>query len=399
MAIPRVTVIVPAYNAEKWLGDCLRSIRDQTYADWVCKVYDDGSTDKTRDIAKRFTEADPRFVLIEDKTNVGTPRRVAQAYSEVSSEFFCQVDADDVIAPDAVETLLEVLSGCYKEVGVVYSDYSKITADGEVVHDDKHFKNRCRTVFSLKRMQTLGFCAFQFRLIRTAAYRDSLGVDGSVPTGEDFDLVLKLAETCQFVHVRRRLYFYRQHDAQTSRTRTHLLEHTCKRLMEESRDRVSNPSCVVVVPYTGVDDAYALRKWTQHKTDGAMILVVVTDLLNDPDVIECKEYANHRVEVIPLREDPETDYAALASRMAKGVPAFELPEAFVPSPGVVDDMLAGNSVRVVTLEPRTSWLLQSGIIQSYVVKSLDEDSTESVGDGPPGQSALYRMTREKFNAP
>lgn len=394
MGSPRVTVIVPAYNAEAYLDDCLRSIRDQSFTDFVCNVYDDGSQDQTLAIARRFSDEDERFRAIPGK-NLGTPRRVAAAYREVTSEFFCQVDADDMLTPDALGLTTKVLSGCPEHVGVVYSDYQRITEDGVVETEDPAFDGRCRTVFSLQRMQQKGFCAFQFRLVRTSAYQGCRGVDASVPTGEDFDLVLKLAERTQFVHIPQPLYLYRQHSGQTSRKNPSHLEVVCKKMMEDSYTRKSQPSFAVVIPYTGVDDAFALRQWVQQVASADILVAIVTDDVEDADVVECKAYSHSRVEVIKKR-DEETDYGYVVSRMVKGAPTYEFTEALVPSPGVVEDLIRGNSVPVLTLEPRSSWLLQSAGLQSDVVPLVAQGSAEIVGDGPPGNSALYRLTREEL---
>lgn len=393
MVSPLATVIVPAYNAEPYLEDCLESIRRQTLPDFVCKVYDDGSKDRTLEIANRFAKVDPRFQVISGD-NQGTPRRVAQAYSDVTSEFFCQVDADDMIVPEALDLTVKTLSGCPQHVGVAYSDYQRINQDGSPDPNDPHFVSRCRQTFSLRRMQNKGFCAFQFRLIRTEAYKKCRGVDPTVPTGEDFDLVLKLAEHTQFIHIPQKLYLYRQHDYQTSRKNPSHLELVCQGMMQRSQERKANPAFAVVLPYSGVDDAFALRLWAQQQAPVDVLMAVVTDEI-DPDVAECKSYSHHRVEVITRREDPDTNYGELASRMVKGVPTVEFSEMLVPSHGVLSEVIAGKSIPVATLEPRSSWLLQTGGLQSEVLEIIAQESVEMVGNGLPGESCLYRLTREE----
>lgn len=393
MGDSRVTVIVPAYNAEPYIADCLQSIQAQSFKDYVCQVHDDGSTDRTREIAEGFAKADQRFKIIHGE-NIGTPRRVAQAYRGVTSEFFCQVDADDMIATEALALAVSTLSGCPQRVGVVYSDYQRINADGTPDHDDPHFESRCRQPFSLRRMQQNGFCAFQFRLMRTQTYRICRGVDQTLATGEDFDLVLKLAEYCQFVHIPRKLYLYRQHEQQTSKKNPSHLEMLCKDMMAKSAKRKANPAFAVTLPYAGVDDAFSLRTWVQQQAPVDVLFGVVVDD-TDPDVLECKEYSHHRVEIIPRRDDPGVDYGRLVSRMVQDAPTVEFTEALIPSPGVLTDIIAGKSIPVLTLEPRASWLLQSGGLQFDVMRNLVEDSTEFIGDGLPGDSALYRLTREE----
>lgn len=394
MDSPRVTVVVPAYNAEPYLEDCLQSIASQVFEDFICKVYDDGSQDKTGSIAQRFAARDKRFQYIPGK-NLGTPRRVAMAYREVTSEFFCQVDADDKITRDALALTVHTLSRCPQHIGVVYSDYQRMNSDGTPDPEDPHFIGRCRQIFSLRRMQNTGFCAFQFRLIRTSAYQASRGLDMSLETGEDFDMVLKLAEVCQFVHIPRKLYQYRQHKDQTCRKNPSKLEYLCKRMMDRSRTRKANPGLVLAVPYNSVDDAFAIRHWAQQAASTDVLLAIIAADV-DPEILECQEYSQHRVEIIPKRDNPDTDYAYIASRMVRDTQTIAFDEALVPSPGVIDDILADRSIPVFTLEPRTSWLLQAGTIQFDVLRNLvQEEDVVHLGDGPPGESALYRLTREE----
>ncbi len=392
MSGSRVTVVVPAYNAEEYLEDCLRSVEQQSFPDFVCKVYDDGSQDRTREVAKAFVERDSRFQLFTNG-HLGTPGRVAQAYSEVASEFFCQVDADDRVVPEALAMTLRTLEGCPKQVGVVYSDYLRVRSDGFPDEHDPHFRKRCRQMFSLRRMQQVGLCAFQFRLIRTDAYERTAGVDPELPTGEDFDLVLKLAETCQFAHIPQKLYEYRQHALQTSRNNKSILEHTCKGLMRESVQRLANPALAIVVPYDGMDALASVRSWCAQVTSKP-ILIAVNYTDTDPELFECQEYSHQRVELIPHK--PGVDAQVQVSRMLRGAPTIALDEPLVATAGVAEDLIQKRAVPVMSLEPRSSWLLQDAGLKFDAVAPLAYGSGEIVGEGEPGQSALLRLSREEI---
>ena len=69
--MPKVSIIIAAYNAEKYLDRCLRSIADQTMPYFEAIIVDDGSTDGTARIAQSYVERDKRFHLIEEKQNCG----------------------------------------------------------------------------------------------------------------------------------------------------------------------------------------------------------------------------------------------------------------------------------------------------------------------------------------
>lgn len=80
---PRLTVVVPLYNVEEYLGACLESLAGQTMADLEVVMVDDGSTDGSADVALEFSRRDPRFRLIRQKNeglgaarNAGPGRRI-----------------------------------------------------------------------------------------------------------------------------------------------------------------------------------------------------------------------------------------------------------------------------------------------------------------------------------
>lgn len=64
---PQVSVIVPVYNQERYLEECISSIRRQTLAEWECLIINDGSSDSSGEIARRFSEADSRIRYFEQK--------------------------------------------------------------------------------------------------------------------------------------------------------------------------------------------------------------------------------------------------------------------------------------------------------------------------------------------
>ncbi len=101
----KVSVIVPAYNAEKYIGRCLNSILQQTYRNLEIIVLNDGSTDKTASIIKSFVEVDDRVILI-DKKNSGTYLTRKLGMQSSTGESIFHVDADDFLELNAIEILV-----------------------------------------------------------------------------------------------------------------------------------------------------------------------------------------------------------------------------------------------------------------------------------------------------
>lgn len=103
--MPRITAIVPIYQVEPYLDECLRSLREQTLGDFEVVMIDDGSTDGSAAIAERTAERDRRFRLIrQPNRGLGNARNTGVAAA--SGELLSFVDSDDVLPPDAYERLL-----------------------------------------------------------------------------------------------------------------------------------------------------------------------------------------------------------------------------------------------------------------------------------------------------
>ncbi len=101
-----ISVIVPIYNVSKYLGDCLQSILLQDYNDFEVLCVNDGSTDDSAEIVKKFEELDKRFKLFQQSNSgVSVARNLGLKYAQ--GEYICFVDADDMIAPNFLRVLYE----------------------------------------------------------------------------------------------------------------------------------------------------------------------------------------------------------------------------------------------------------------------------------------------------
>jgi CDP-glycerol glycerophosphotransferase len=103
--VARVSVVVPIYNVEPFLDECLRSIAGQTFADLEVVMVDDGSTDTSAAIAERFAQRDARFRLIS-QPNAGLGAARNAGLDAASGEHLAFVDSDDVLPRDAYERLI-----------------------------------------------------------------------------------------------------------------------------------------------------------------------------------------------------------------------------------------------------------------------------------------------------
>lgn len=128
-----VSVIMPMYNAERFVAEAVRSVLSQTYTTWELLIVDDGSTDRSVEIAQSFEKSDARIrVLFNDCHNQmpSGPRNYGLRHAQ--GQYIAFLDSDDCWLPQKLQHQLPLFSDA--GVSVVYSDYEKIDEEGTRRH-------------------------------------------------------------------------------------------------------------------------------------------------------------------------------------------------------------------------------------------------------------------------
>lgn len=128
-ASPRVAVVIPAYNAQATLDATLRSVRAQTHTALEIVVVDDGSRDATAEIAQAHAARDARLRVITHP-NAGVAAARNRGIAETTADLVAPVDADDLWAADKIARQLDALARGGPRVGLVYTWYAAIDAEG-----------------------------------------------------------------------------------------------------------------------------------------------------------------------------------------------------------------------------------------------------------------------------
>ncbi|MFE4977608.1 CDP-glycerol glycerophosphotransferase family protein [Kitasatospora sp. NPDC056651] len=107
---PRLSIVVPIYNVERYLVECLDSIAAQTFTDFECVMVDDGSKDGSAALAEAYAAEDSRFRLVRQvNKGLGAARNTGIRHIDPDSEFLCFVDSDDSMPPSAYELMINTL--------------------------------------------------------------------------------------------------------------------------------------------------------------------------------------------------------------------------------------------------------------------------------------------------
>lgn len=120
-----VSVIVPAYNVEKYIEQCIRSILKQSYKQLEVIVVDDGSTDSTGEILKQMQKDDDRLIAISQE-NCGVSCARNKGIEKASGDYLVFVDGDDYLASDCIFYLLQLVLETKTDFGLSLNCYSKV---------------------------------------------------------------------------------------------------------------------------------------------------------------------------------------------------------------------------------------------------------------------------------
>lgn len=126
-----VSIIVPVYNAGKWIEDTILSVRSQTYRDWELILVDDGSTDNSVEEIRRFmTDGEDRIRLIDaGAKNCGAAHARNRGVEEAKGRYICYIDADDLWSPDKLEkqiAFMEENDAAFSFTGYEFADESGV---------------------------------------------------------------------------------------------------------------------------------------------------------------------------------------------------------------------------------------------------------------------------------
>lgn len=123
--MPEISIIIPIYNAEKYLVRCLDSIKAQNFIDWECILVNDGSTDNSEALCERYADEDSRFRLI-NKINGGVSSARNAGLDVAKGTWIAFVDSDDFVDPDYL-TIPDNLNDC----DIVQKSYEKLKKNGQ----------------------------------------------------------------------------------------------------------------------------------------------------------------------------------------------------------------------------------------------------------------------------
>src|SRR5688572_18270614 len=239
---PTVSVIIPSYNHEEFIGECIQSVLDQTFQDFEIVITDDASSDRTIEIVEGFDDA--RIKLFKYSKNQGASIAANNCINRSKGKYIAMLSSDDVWYPEKLEIQVKYLDE-HPEIGAVFGKVDWVDETGQIIQS-KNFpyadvfdvKNRSRLEW-LRHFFYKGNClCHPCSLLRRECYAEVGMLNLSFANIPDFDLWIRMCLHYEIHVLDRKLIRFRRMtdegnasgDTNTSRVRNrfehrHVLHH------------------------------------------------------------------------------------------------------------------------------------------------------------------------------
>jgi len=211
----KVSVVIPVYNSEKYLSESIESVLNQTYSNIEIIAVDDGSTDKSQEILKKYSEK----IKIISQSNQGLAASLNVAIKKIEGKWFKWLSPDDLLHPNAIEILLNETKKLAENT-IVYSNWELIDENNKSIHDfsESNFNNLKNFDFNVRLLDG------QQINVNTTLIPSSLFEQGCLmqelkdPISIDYDFFLRagILYNTSFHLIPKKLLRYRIHTKQLS---------------------------------------------------------------------------------------------------------------------------------------------------------------------------------------
>lgn len=208
---PLVSVIMPAYNSEKYIADAIESIIAQTYSSFEFIIVEDNSSDRTPEIIRRYKNVDKRIILLKNQENIGVTKSLNKAVSLAKGKYIIRMDADDWSYPERFTLqvgLMEehpdvVVSGSYIEVCDKYLNTRYIR---KYQLDDTSIRKHIFRYSPFAHPATI----WKAEVLKKERYNEVIRVC------QDYELYFRIGKTGKFMNLGKPLLKLRMHDGSIS---------------------------------------------------------------------------------------------------------------------------------------------------------------------------------------
>ena len=228
---PLVSILMPAFNAERFISDAIHSILNQTYQNWELLILNDGSTDGTESIARAFN--DSRIMVHSQKINIGYLESCNKLFNLVKGDFVTFLDADDTCSANRISSCRNEFES-ESSLGFVTTNFTRCN-ENFTTFSEHQSKIDYGKYASVSSYQPVVCCATIF--LRTKLLKKIGGYHRFFREvgGEDYHWLFRLSRVGLGKHLDKILYNYRTHSAQTHHLNENLLKYFVSDIEQEIR--------------------------------------------------------------------------------------------------------------------------------------------------------------------
>ncbi len=283
---PLVTVYIPSRNYSKYLDNAIQSVIHQVYTNWELFIIDEGSTDKTESIAKKYTLKYPeKIFFIKNKKPIGLQKVANHILGISNGKYMIRLDADDWFSEIALITLVNKIEST-DDASIVYGNYFYTNSDGKILGVET--RNKFGKEDKHGQIPPHGACT----LFETRSLKSNGGYIENVDAQDGWDLWFKLFKKVGAVNIDQPVFYYRQHQLSLSKDENRLLK-AREKIFEKLASKLHGdyrPTVLAVIP---VKESYPkFTKVPYRKFNGESILsLAINNALKSDKIDELVVYS------------------------------------------------------------------------------------------------------------
>lgn len=220
--MPLVSVLICAYNTEKYIEECLDAVINQTYKNLEIVVVNDGSKDNTLSLIRDFAEKDARIKIIDNKDNIGFVASLNIGIENIRGEYVARTDADDFTKPDWIEKIVNRMLS-QPEIIAMRSYLTILSLDGNGSNLADYYDNGEEWKTPLVHEEICQTMLFRnpihnnSMIVKSMVFKKyGLRFDQSYKHAEDYKFWLEVSRIGRLANYPESLVYYRLHNGQTS---------------------------------------------------------------------------------------------------------------------------------------------------------------------------------------
>lgn len=239
---PRVSVVIPVFNRERYVGATITSVLEQTYSDVEILAVDDGSTDGSREVLNSFGH---RIRVLEHpgRANRGQSASLNLGLREARGEYVGMLDSDDLWLPRKLELQVGYLDS-HPDVGLVYGNGWAIDEHDRKlypIYEPAHVESSdpCRVILDCY------FLVPNNSLVRRSVVERAGPFDENLRAAQDHDMAIRIAEITRLAYINEPVFCYRRHPDSISARRADVRWTNGFKIVEKARQRYRYPANVL----------------------------------------------------------------------------------------------------------------------------------------------------------